>query len=229
MLRPGFQLPDRKTLSTTILDDCYDVVKSQVTEKVKSIQFLNVTSDESTNINEERLLNMPFSTPEASYYYESEVMGDRRLTAEQISDIVVEKLTRFLGSSPDWSRINSMTTDTCSTMKAVWRIMEEKPMFQHTFFIPCDSRPSVGCEGPNFSSGHQTRLRCRRGGRQLFSVFPLANAILRAVQINMSKKSRALVGASMVRWRSQYKFEFVLRVEAALREWARIPMRGRKK
>lgn len=139
MLRPDFQLPDRKTLCTTILDDCYEHVNGQLREKLDGTRYLNVTFDESTNINDDRILTMSFSTRDASYYYDSELFGDRRLTADEISEIVVKKLTSFLGPSPDWSRINSITTDTCSTMKAVWRILEQKPMFEHTFFVPCDS------------------------------------------------------------------------------------------
>lgn len=88
MLRPDFQLPDRKTLCTTILDDCYEHVNGQLREKLDGTRYLNVTFDESTNINDDRILTMSFSTRDASYYYDSELFGDRRLTADEISEIV---------------------------------------------------------------------------------------------------------------------------------------------
>lgn len=51
----------------------------------------------------------------------------------------MEKLSELLQGH--WKRINSVATDTCATMLAVWKILDRNPrLFQaRALFVPCDS------------------------------------------------------------------------------------------
>lgn len=36
-------------------------------------------------------------------------------------------------------RVNSLTTDICNLMHALWKILKKNPRLEHIFYAPCDS------------------------------------------------------------------------------------------
>ena len=39
----------------------------------------------------------------------------------------------------DFKRVNSLATDTCSTMRSLWELIHKDEDLQHVFTVPCDS------------------------------------------------------------------------------------------
>ena len=59
------------------------------------------------------------------------------MTTVNIADWIEYSLMKLCNGRFD--RINSIATDTCSTMLKVWEILEQFDEFKHCLFIPCDS------------------------------------------------------------------------------------------
>ena len=64
-------------------------------------------------------------------------IGDKQLTAENAAAILRKHMLEI--SNGNNLRINSLSTDTCDTMRKNWRCSRQSPEFKHVFFIPCDS------------------------------------------------------------------------------------------
>ncbi|KAG6080720.1 hypothetical protein E4U16_008195 [Claviceps sp. LM84 group G4] len=60
-------------------------------------------------------------------------VAESKLPAAALPDIWTGPGTDIL------HRVNSITTDTCSTMIAFWRLLNEDPLTAHIFTVPCDS------------------------------------------------------------------------------------------
>jgi len=138
-LKSDYNPPSRSTISISILPQCYSIVEREVAAELKKLQYFNLCVDETTNIRGQRILNLSISTPSCSYYITSEDMADQNLNAQVISLWVVKKVTELLGPSTEWSKVNSLASDTCNLMKAVWAILENTEGLGHVFYIPCDS------------------------------------------------------------------------------------------
>lgn len=138
-LNPSFKIPSRHTISTTLLDSCYNEVQSRVHEKIRRIRYLNVIYDESTTIDNKRTLNISLAELGQSYYLTSEEIPAGSFDAEKIASTLLGKLEQLMPSEFDWSCINSFATDTCSTMKKVWSILKQDSRVGHAFTIHCDS------------------------------------------------------------------------------------------
>jgi hypothetical protein len=58
-------------------------------------------------------------------------------------------------------RVNSIATDTCPTMSAVWEITRKDPSLKHVLFVPCDAHglqlvvKDMLDDVPGFKHNHQ--------------------------------------------------------------------------
>lgn len=141
-LSRNYTLPSRTTISESLLPRCYEKMKSTVISELQKIQHINIVVDESTTIRGQRVINLSVSTVNKSYYIMSEDMGDKPLNAQGISEWTLkatEELLGLLGRTVDWGRVNSLSSDTCNTMKAVFDILEADNRMRNALFIPCDS------------------------------------------------------------------------------------------
>lgn len=231
LLNPFYNPPNRKTIASTVLDNCYEVLKKQVEARIQDFRYLTVVFDETTTLQHNRIINLSFSVQNQSFYYCSDNMGDATLDAQTIADWVFDKLGIFLESQAltstsisklAWEKINAFTTDTCSTMKSVWQRLGAKPELRHSFFIPCDS--------------HGLQLLIKDllflpSIRQIFSVAtnvvsffrssPKQYAILRSHQLKSYGKLHPLIAAVITRWGSQYRMLLSLqRTKGAIIDWA---------
>ena len=68
-LHPAYKPPTRKAIAGPLLDKVYIDVKSKVNSYITSIQSLNVITDESTNINNSRIMNISIHTDIGSFYW----------------------------------------------------------------------------------------------------------------------------------------------------------------
>lgn len=57
-LEPAFKMPSDRTFATTVLDICYKETKGQVLDVLRRSRSLNVSLDESSNINRDRIINI---------------------------------------------------------------------------------------------------------------------------------------------------------------------------
>ena len=114
-------------------------------------------------------------------------------------------LQEVYGPNTELPFINSVATDTCSTMRSFWTKPGAKPRYKLTFFVLCDSHSlqllikdilefpvfsttMTGCNGivSHFSSSH----------KQL--------ALLRSYMVSELGKTYALILAAPTRWGTQY-------------------------
>ena len=78
----GYTPPNRHTLSSTILDRCYDSTKTQVTDIINTSSNIGIVSDESTNISGTRIENISVVMKGISYFWSNESLEDKNATAE---------------------------------------------------------------------------------------------------------------------------------------------------
>jgi len=136
-LNPAYKPHNRKALAGPLLDKVYINVKEKVDLTIQSTKLLNIVTDESTNINNARIVNISFHIPSSAIHWRSEDIGARQMTADNIADWIKRSLTKLCNDHFD--RINSIATDMCPTMLRVWEILQKFDWFKHCLFIPCDS------------------------------------------------------------------------------------------
>jgi hypothetical protein len=94
MLDPSFQIPSRTTISTDILDNVYFAVKSKVDKELEAAQFLNLTTDESADTLNRRIMNLSVVTENRkAYYCCSHDVGSQSMTVTAISNWVYEQVS----------------------------------------------------------------------------------------------------------------------------------------
>src|SRR5579859_402419 len=93
--------------------------------------------DESSNIRGSRICNISVHSPSSDLHYISEDICAKQMTAAAAAQWLRNHLTVL--SNGNLSRINSIITDTCALMFAMWMEMQWFVEFKHCLFIPCDS------------------------------------------------------------------------------------------
>jgi hypothetical protein len=158
-------------------------------------------------------------------------MKNRQLDADTIADEVFQQLQglqKELKFDQDtWTNINSISTDTCSTMRKVWKSLLQKPELEHIFTIPCDShglqlifKDLLGqkSQWPMIKATFKSALEIV----SFFHKSPYQYADLQILQEKHYQKRLALIASVITRWGSQYNLIFsVSRSKKALIEWAR--------
>ena len=223
ILDSTFTLPDRFAISTNLLDKCYDKVKENVDKKLAGLRHLNFSFDESTNIRNQRILSVSLSVPSFSLFILSADIEDTHMDSRGVSSFVLNKLEAYFQSPSIWSRVNSLTTDTCNVMKAAWDTMRQDPRLKHCFFVPCDSH---GLQLLIKDVLHLPKIHSTFSAASnivgYFRSSPKQQAILGAIQSYLYKKQYSLIASVITRWGSQYlMLTSVERISRAIQEWAR--------
>jgi hypothetical protein len=205
-IAPAFTIPSPRQLSGPLLDEVYESTKAAVYEKLASAKDFNIITDETSDISYNRILNLSVMANGNSFHIFSENMAATRLTAENIARWLFRHLETLTGGN--WRKINSVATDTCSIMRAVWDIMAIDPrMLQaKTLFIPCDAHglqllvKDIVENIPIYSNlAKQTgTIVC------FFHKSPLQYALLRHHQQQQYGKPKALISAAITRWGTYY-------------------------
>jgi hypothetical protein len=226
LLNPAYKIPDRRRFAGALLDEAYTRVKAQVTCHFQQATHLNIIMDESSNITMERIANISVHTSNGAFYYASDNIHAKRSTAPLIKIWLMEKLVELTDNN--LLRINSIATDTCATMLAVWELMAQEKCIKHTLFVPCDAHGlqliikdllerSIVLKGT-----HQQAQSIAHA----FCAAPLHYARLREHQQIKYKRHYALVLAVITRWGTQYRLiDSILRSKDALRAYAFEPTR----
>jgi hypothetical protein len=141
MLQRGFANftpPSRQALAREWLEICYDEVKTEARATWLNEEYLNTVMDENTDVSGNRIVNLSFATRLGSFYVDAEACGVETQSAEFLAGWYKSKVVGFLGPG-QWWRVNSLATDTCDTMRAVWEILRRNSDTRHLLFVPCDS------------------------------------------------------------------------------------------
>jgi hypothetical protein len=134
----GYTPPSTEALSNPLLEDVYSNVKAQVKSKIQSSPYLGIITDESTNINTNRIINTSVVTSSGDSYYWSNIEAkEGTLGAKELADHTIKQAREIMDN--DFSRWASTSTDTCTTMLAFADRFEQNPETKHVIAVPCDS------------------------------------------------------------------------------------------
>jgi Protein of unknown function (DUF 659) len=121
-----------------LLIECYTYIKSQVDQQIARVTNLNFICDESTDISNNRVINLSIVIPPfGSFFLENILVDDNKLNSDYLVDWFFNAIHLWVGD--DYSRVNSVTIDTCNIMRSFWKKLEKDPRLAHAFFILCDS------------------------------------------------------------------------------------------
>jgi hypothetical protein len=203
-LNPAYKPPTRKALAGPLLEKVYSNVKDKVDTVVQATKLLNIVTDESTNINKARIVNISIHTPSGVFHWRSDDIGARQMTSVNIADWTKHHLTKLCNNQ--FKRINSIATDTCNAMLKAWEILEKFDEFKHCFFIPCDSHGlqliiKDLLDIPEIKELHDIIQSIAKA----FKKAPLQYARLRECQLVKYNQLYALCISVITRWGTQYR------------------------
>jgi hypothetical protein len=89
--------------------------------------------DESKDRAGHRISNMSLMTRPCAFYYLPDAVGETRQTAENVAVWAMERMGQSVQGN--YARINSVATDTCSDMRAVWRKIKAEPRIFFAFRV----------------------------------------------------------------------------------------------
>lgn len=113
-------------------------MEDQVNYQLRVSPFLNIITDESTDISGNRIINTSMITTSGDCFYISNLEAKAgRLGAEELAEHTVAIAKQV--TNGNLSKVSSITTDTCSTMRLLWKRLENQPDMKHIFTVPCDS------------------------------------------------------------------------------------------
>jgi len=120
-LNPAFKPPSRQYVSGRLLNLTYFRLKARVDKIITDMPFINVITDGSTDITNTRISNISIHSHVGSFYYLSQDIGTLSMTAVNQANWLLDHLRTISEGNPE--RINSVSTDTCPTMIAMWAIL----------------------------------------------------------------------------------------------------------
>jgi hypothetical protein len=225
-LNPAYKLPEYRRFSGALLDAAYLRVKAQVDHHLQQATHLNIIMDERSNITMERIANLSVHTQNGAFYYASDNITAKRLTAAITKELLINKLLEL--TENNLLRINSIATDTCPTMFAVWDLLTMEKSLKHVLFVPYDAHglQLVIKDLLDSSMLLKTTHFQAQSIANAFRSAPLQYARLREYQQIKYNKHYALILAVITRWGTQYRLiQFILRSKDALRAYAFKPTR----
>lgn len=231
LLKKDYTPPDRHRIAGSLLSELYTEAYSKTMNIMRRIEHLNITVDETTNINFDRVMVMTITTCDKSWFYVLKNMENTRLNASNIAKWILQQLEAFLSDlgdgELDWESINSLSTDTCSVMRSVWEILQRTPQIKHAFMIPCDSHglQLIFKDLLDMKASHSITVKnIFKEASEVVSFFhksPLRYADLQQIEILKNGKRRALIASVISRWGTQYDLlSSVNELKESLITWA---------
>ena len=142
-LDSSYKAPSHSALVGLLLDQCYEEVKGKVDARLHTPRFLNFYMDESNNICKDRVINFlahapkSCSTERGCFYICSESNGAKTMDAKAQAVWLIDQMIKTTDGKL-W-HVNSLTTDTCNLIRALWKILKKDCRLKHIFCAPCDS------------------------------------------------------------------------------------------
>ncbi|XP_047989603.1 zinc finger BED domain-containing protein 4-like [Leguminivora glycinivorella] len=129
LLKPDFNPPSRKMLSTVLLEEEYEDVKQKVTEKIKDANVLHLAADGWTNVRKDSIINIIIYTPKP-YFHSSIDTQNNRHTAEYMSERISQTMDE-IGSS----KFLGIITDNAANMKKCGKLLTDQ--YENTTWVGC--------------------------------------------------------------------------------------------
>jgi hypothetical protein len=141
-----FNPPSARLVGGRLLDKYYEKMWKEVLAIIQKSESLNVSTNESATATKDRVVNFSILCNLGFFCMKQDAVPTGAFRAEkqadwleaQIEELEVRYKAEF-GQDAQLPPINSVFTDTCSTIRSMWMHLRLKPRFQHTFFIFCDS------------------------------------------------------------------------------------------
>jgi hypothetical protein len=89
-VNPLYTPPSADFISKKIIPRYYKALRSQILDQLRCTRYLNITFDESTNINNERCFVITITTLTKSWFYSLKNMKNKELNAVAIADEVYQ-------------------------------------------------------------------------------------------------------------------------------------------
>jgi hypothetical protein len=139
-LNLAYDFPSAYLLVNRLLDDCYEKTFGQFVRVLRKCKILNVFIDEFSTINRDRVINACILIEQGLFCLKYEKVSKGTFFAERQAEWLVELLDDLEKKIQfNFSMINCVMTDTCSTIRKFWAILSKIPRFKYSFFVPCDS------------------------------------------------------------------------------------------
>jgi hypothetical protein len=229
-LNPAYKSAARMTFSTTLLDTVYNRTQRQVQDKLKDLMpyGFNIITDESADINKNRIVSMSINGSRLTFFHKAQDMRGANLTAVNYTNWILHEMDALVDGN--FLRINSVATDTCSTMQAVWRLLEQAIQAREPaaspLFVPCDSH-GIQLMFKDIVEKIPFFERVSRGVKKIVGFFHGAHlqyGLLKEHQVQIYGKRLSLLSSVITRWGTEYAAaESVFRNKEALRALERNP------
>ncbi len=142
VLHSSYKALSDSVLVGHLLDQCYEKVKDKVDARLLAPRFLNFYMDKSNNICKDCVINFLAHAPKrcdiegGCFYIHSESYGARTMDAKTQPEWLIMQMTQTTEGKL-W-RMNSLTTNTCNLMRALWKSLKKDPRLEHIFCAPFD-------------------------------------------------------------------------------------------
>ncbi|RKK20269.1 hypothetical protein BFJ65_g6967 [Fusarium oxysporum f. sp. cepae] len=207
-LNPAYKPPSGDRIAT-ILPEVYQDYRVQVKEILDDADHLNVIFDASDDISSNRIVNISISIPNSvTFYWKTVNTRNEEHTAlntiRLIQPLLEEVFTKEGEDFQDFSRMNAICTDTCSTMRKLHAEMKNMPEFRHCFFLLCDSH-GLQLLVKDIVESERWASVLKKVTRIItfFKKAKLQLARLRAYQLECYGKQKAFITPAITRWGTQ--------------------------
>jgi hypothetical protein len=130
-----YRPPGRRLIGGELLEQQYLELEKKIESLIRSQDKLYFVLDESPNISSQRIVNISIVIPHfGSIFLANENVGNQDLNTLFFVNWFLRKTAPY-----DLSRVSSLTTDTCTTMRSTWTGLESVNQLSHVLFILCDS------------------------------------------------------------------------------------------
>ena len=127
--------PSTHLIGGNLLEEAYTTLRNKIEVLIRGQDKLNFVLDESLNISSHQIVNISIVIPQySSIFLGNEDIGNKSLDTPFFTNWFLRKAASY-----DLSRVSSLTTDTCSTMRSIWTGLQQVDQLSHALFIPCDS------------------------------------------------------------------------------------------
>jgi hypothetical protein len=219
LLRPAYKPPQSTAVRTTLLDRCYNKIKTQVDTIISEERYINLSLDGSDNVSHDRVVNISVGTKKGCFYYHNLAIGSATADASYNCDQVMNWIKIITKDKPE--RINSISLDTCSTQFATFKAVAQH--IPRCLMIPCNPH------GLNLLAGDIIKspayVPIYNQATAITSHMNSSNKqyqIFKEYQTKFSEKRRSLATSGKTRWNSNIvKFDRISENPTALQAWKR--------
>ncbi|XP_050065658.1 uncharacterized protein LOC126554641 [Aphis gossypii] len=128
-IRPSYKLPNRKTLSTTLLEKEFLLQKFKVENKIAESKCLSIQCDGWSNLRQEGIINFVITTPEPFFVDFIDTDGKRH-TAEYLASQIITVINKY---NP--KKFVAFISDNASNIVKAAEIVQNK--FEHMLMLTC--------------------------------------------------------------------------------------------